>query len=180
MLLKRPNQQDPIPSDDENAELQNGEQSSAEESQEPEASKASPQDIQEMNRANAALAEILYKNDASVNSIVNKLGNQDIPIINRVADTTMTLVTQIDKKIDIDEGVLLPFIGNTYEKVVELGQTAQVLQMDDKTKEQGLMVTLEMAMKAYGVSEEEFNEYAESLGMDKAKQLVDHYQQVMS
>lgn len=139
-----------------------------------------PQEVQEMNRANAALAEILYKNDDSVKSIVQKLSNNDIPPINRLADTTLMLTTKIDKDLDLDEEIILPFIGNTYEKVCEVANTSKAMRVDDDLKKKGLMVTIEMALKAYGVSPEEVNQYMESIGMDKAKQMVGAYQKVMA
>jgi hypothetical protein len=141
---------------------------------------ASPEDEAELNRANSALAEVLYKNDSSFKSTLKKLSAENIPPLNRLSDTTMMLVTEIDNKINVDEGVILHFVATTYMSVYEVAETAGVLQLSEVEVKKGLMVTLQLALEAYGVSEADFSDFADSIGEKGAAELINMYQQETS
>jgi len=138
---------------------------------------ATPEEEAEMQRAQGALGELLYKNENSFQSIVKKLSSENVPPLNRLVDTTVFLVTEIDKKINLDEVVILEFTGVVYDAVYEVATTAGAMQLDDNAIKQGLMVSLQVVMESYGVDEAEFNEYAESLGEQNAMQLLNTYKQ---
>lgn len=142
----------------------------------PEGEPASPEDEAELKRALGAFATAVYKNDATFNSIVQKLKNPDIPPINKLSDTTISLVTQIDKKINIDEGVVLPFTATVYDKIYEIAQTAKAFTLPDDLMKKGLMVTLQLTIQAYGVSPEEYNDFCEHIGEHGAKKVINFYQ----
>lgn len=142
----------------------------------PEGEPASPEDEAELKRALGAFAAAVYKDDNTFNSIVQKLKNPDIPPINKLSDTTISLVTQIDKKINIDEGVVLPFTATVYDKIYEIAQTAKAFTLPDDLMKKGLMVTLQLTIQAYGVSPEEYNDFCEHIGEHGAKKVINFYQ----
>lgn len=148
-----------------------------EEEQAPGVEPASPEEEAELQRAQGALGEILYKNESSFQSIVKKLSAENVPPLNRLIDTTVFLVTEIDTKINLDEVVILEFTGVVYDAVYEVAVTAGAMQLDDNAIKQGLMMSLQVVMESYGVDEAEFNEYAESLGEQNAAQLLSTYKQ---
>lgn len=138
---------------------------------------ATPEEEAELQRAQGALAKVLYENDASFQSVVKKLSASEVPPINRLADTTVMLVAEIDNKINLDEVVIMEFAATVYDAVYEIAVTAQAFELDDATIKQGLMVTLQVIMESYGVSEEDFNQFAESIGEQGASQLINTYKQ---
>ncbi len=150
---------------------------SPEDEQVPGVEPATPEEEAELQRAQGALGEILYKNESSFQSIVKKLSAENVPPLNRLIDTTVFLVTEIDSKINLDEVVILEFTGVVYDAVCEVATTAGAMQLDDNAIKQGLMMSLQVVMESYGVDEEEFNEYAESLGEQNAMQLLNTYKQ---
>lgn len=143
----------------------------------PAGEEATPEEEAELQRALGAFSAAVYKDDGTFNSVVKKLQNGDIPPINKLSDTTISLVTQIDKKINIDEGVILPFVSAVYEKIYEIAETARAFSLPEDILQKGLMVTVQLAIQAYGVSPEEYNEFAETIGQDGAAKLINYYKQ---
>jgi hypothetical protein len=141
----------------------------------PGAVQATPEEEAEMSRAIAAVSKILYENDSSHQAIIAKLSAENVPPLNKLIDTTLLLVTQVDKKINLDEGIILPFLTEVYSRVYEIAATGNIFTLPDDILKKGLMSTIEMALKAYGVSPQEYKAFAESLGMQNATKLVDFY-----
>lgn len=166
MLMNRPDPMQPAPTEPQDDEEFEG------------AEEASPEDEEEMGRAQGALGKILYENEAGFNAVVKKLSNENVPAINRLSDTTVFLLTEIDKKINIDEGVILPFAAVVYDAVYEIAVTAKAFELPDDAVQKGLMVTLQVVLQAYGVSEEELNDYLESIGEQGASKLINFYKGV--
>lgn len=136
---------------------------------------ATPEEEAELQRAQAALGDVLYKNDASFNAIVKKLSSQNVPAGDRLVDTTVMLVGDIDGKINLDEAVILEFTSVVYDALYEIGQTAEVMEIPDKDLKQGLSVALQLIMETYGVDAEEYNEFIESMGEKGANDLINFY-----
>ncbi|HWV16049.1 MAG TPA: hypothetical protein VN030_11530 [Cellvibrio sp.] len=174
-LMQRPEQSTPQPAADEEMLTPGAEQSAPDDSEVPEGEPASPEEEAEMQRAIAALSEVIYQNDNSYNAVIEKLQSKDVPPLNKLIDTTVSLVTQIDKKINIDEAIILPFAADAYQRIYELAETGKLFTLEDDLVRKGLMAVLQIVIESYGVSPEDFNEYAESLGQEQAGKLINFY-----
>ncbi len=159
----------------ESQEMQHSEMPEEESENPPGSEPASPEEEAEMKRAVSALSEIIYANESAHKAIIQKLSSSNVPPVNKLIDTTLSLASQIDKKLNLDEGVILPFIAETYSRLYELAQTGKLFTLPQDLLQQGLMTTVQMALKAYGVSPQDYNAFAESIGAQNASKLVNFY-----
>lgn len=126
---------------------------------------ATPEENAELERAWAAVAEVLYGNDKTHQAIVKKLDPKDK--VGSAAMVTVFVITEVDKKINIDEGVIAGLVPNVLDAVIEIAEKARdIPEYTEKETKRALGTAMEQTLAAYGVEEEDYKAFVKERGLD--------------
>jgi len=137
---------------------------------------ASPEEQADYARAIQAISKALYETDEVFDGIEGMLQGPDP--VDALVRATVTLITEVDKKIQISEVVLphLPFV--VFDMLLEVGTKAGFFDLSERDIKVGMAAAQETLLRAYGVTEEQFEEASRGLNQRDVDQLADVYQEV--
>jgi len=130
---------------------------------------ATPEENQELERAFGAVSEALFGNDKSHKAMVNKMDPQDK--VGSAASVSTLLITEVDKKINIDEGVIAGLVPPTVDAVIETFEKARQVEFSDTETTQALATTMEAVLATYGVDPESYEAFLQEQGLDNEEAL---------
>ena len=106
-------------------------------------------DVAEVERGMKAIAEMLYKNEASSDAFLKSVKPNDKA--GSTSKAAILLITEIDKKINLSERVLGVLSGIAAGEVMELAEAGHGITYSEKEQQQIVMTTFEGILQAYGV-----------------------------
>lgn len=137
---------------------------------------ASPEEQQQYENALAAISEALYENDQTFEGIEKMLQSGDP--IDAITRAGVTLITEVDKQINMPEAVLFAVVPDVFDMLVEIGTRAGFFEMDDEQMKLGLATFQETLLRAYGVSQEDYMAISQQFNEQQANELAGLYQEV--
>ena len=140
---------------------------------------ASGEEQQEFERALTELSEVLYKNEQASDALLGMIQKD-----NKVETTikaVVTLITQMDEKIDIAEAVFGELTKEAVDRLVDLSE-AQGMTFTEKEIEQIAMGAWEGVMGVFGDEEsveEDYSYLSKGMSDVEIKQGQTKYQELM-
>lgn len=135
---------------------------------------ATPEEQKEYENVLRAVSVVLYDDDKTHNSMMQMLQASGEPT-EGIAKAAVTLITQVDKQVQIPEVVLLDLAGDVFDMLNELGNKAQIFNLTPEQEKVGLAATQETLLRSYGLSEEDLTNLAQGLGQQDVNELAGIY-----
>ncbi len=141
-------------------------------------SAASGEEQEEYENAMEAMSKVIYEEDGTFNGLMGMIENDDP--VSGLIKASATVVTEVDKKIDIPEAVIpaLPraAFGMLYEAAVKGGSMEELSEQDELT---AIAATQDMVMQAYGMGTEDFQNMTNDLSESNVGELEGLYNQAV-
>lgn len=127
---------------------------------------AAPEEQQEYERAMRALAQVLYSNDKTANSIVDQIDAQGDKV-GSTAKVSMLLIKSLDQKVNLNENVVSAVTQETVERIMELSEARHGIQYQPDEAEKILGATWEGIQAMFGGDPQQFAAFSQ--GLDGSK-----------
>lgn len=141
-------------------------------------SAASGEEQEEYANAMEAMSKVVYEEDGTFDGLMGMIENDDP--VSGLIKAAATVVTEVDKKIDIPEAVIpaLPrsAFGMLYEAAVKGGSMEELSEQDELT---AISATQDMVMQAYGMGTEDFQNMTNDLSESNVGELEGLYNQAV-
>jgi len=141
-------------------------------------SAASGEEQEEYENAMEAMSKVIYEDDGTFEGLMGMIENDDP--VSGLIKASATVVTEVDKKIDIPEAVIpaLPraAFGMIYEAAVQGGSMEELSEQDELT---AIAATQDMVMQAYGMGTEDFQNMTNDLSESNVGELEGLYNQAV-
>ncbi len=124
---------------------------------------ATEEEQQEYKRALEALSTVLYSNEKSHSTIVRGLSSTQQDKVEPVAKMGILLIKQLDDKIDLDESVVAQITQDTTERLIEMAEARYGVEYSEVEAQQALGTMWEGVMASFGIEEEDYKRFTESL-----------------
>lgn len=134
-------------------------------------------DMAEIERGLQAITKALYTDEAASNAFAQALNPQDP--VGSVTKASIQLVTQIDNQLNLSERSIAPLAVIGCGELMELGEAAHGMQMDESQQQQAVMATWEGVLAAYGVNQEDSANFAGSTSEQEQTDAVSMYEGAM-
>lgn len=123
---------------------------------------ASNESQKEYENAMEAMSSVIYDNDSSFDNLMGMIKNDD-PVAGLIKAAS-TVVTEIDKQIDIPENVIPALPAQAFDMLHELAVKQGLMEeLSDQQVKTGTSAAQEMVMNAYGMDTEDFNMLTQGL-----------------
>jgi hypothetical protein len=114
---------------------------------------ASPEEEQIMDQALAEVGNMIYQSDEANASILEMLNSGgELPVA--VGMVVSQIVEVVDKKMDLPEDFILPLAEATTMMLVEMADTAGIVETNDDVIEQSLMAAAKNLAQDYDLDPE--------------------------
>jgi hypothetical protein len=130
------------------------------------------------NRAIQAVSKILYADDKMHQSIVGKINPKDY--FNSLTQLVLLIITQVDKKIDIMDSVILGLVPEVTDRVVEIAEKVGRSTIPDKQVMRIATASQEALMSKYDVKKEELEEMQLNVSPEERVKYEEHYQGLLA
>jgi len=139
--------------------------------------KPASQEMQmEYENAVSAMSDILYENEKSYQNIMRMVEAEPGPV--GLIKAASTLVTEIDKQIDIPEGVIPSLPAQAFDMLHELAVENNIMeQLSEEEEATAVAGAQEMILGAYGMDTEDFRNTTDGLTMKDVDTLTNLYNQ---
>ena len=127
---------------------------------------ASATEQREYENAMEALYKVLYENDKTSQAIVQGLESTPNNKIEPIAKMGITLISQLDEKVDLDEAVVASITAEVVDRLIEMAEVRYKAEYSDVDMQRALGATWEGVMQMFGVDENDFAQFAQSLSQD--------------
>lgn len=134
----------------------------------------------ELNRGIEAVGQALYSNRELSDKILKMVSDKEK--IGSAAKAAILTVTQVDKKIDLDEEALAGLTVWTVGRLIELveADSRNGLEYTDMETKQVLMTSIELLFEAYGVTLEDRQALASELDEGELNQYEREYKETLN
>lgn len=120
----------------------------------------------EFERGMQGVSRAIYEEEALSDQIIGMINEQEK--IGSIAKAVITVITQVDKQLDIAEPVLAPMAVFTADRLMELAETAiPGMQYSEKEQQQIVMTVTELLLATYGVSPERAAQAGEGMSPEE-------------
>ena len=146
----------------------------------PGVEEASPEDQQMYEQALAAVAQVIYEDDKShirIMKMVQKVGEAEGELT-ALVKATVTVITEVDKQIDIPEDIIINIADEVFMMIAELANKAYGFDATEKQMKQGIAATIEIILKTYGMEESEWYNMAGQYDEPQAQELMGYIQEM--
>ena len=137
-----------------------------------------PEEQEEFERAMAELSDTLYTNEKTSTALVNMISPEDK--VGSTVKAVMSLVTSMDDKLNIDEGIIYQITMETADRLMDLAESAGT-EFSEKETEQIAMASWEGMMTAYGdepTVQEDYDYLSEGMSDVEKKQAETKYREL--
>lgn len=128
---------------------------------------------QEFRRGLDAIKTALYKDEATSRAFEDMI--KPDKAVDSLSRATISLVTEIDKKIDIDEEILAPLTAAAALELIELAQ-AKGVNLDETQQKQVVSTAFEGIVMAYEVDPQSAADFIGEVGPEAEQQGIKDYQ----
>lgn len=139
---------------------------------------AKPKQQEEYNRANQALYQTLYQNQGAGNAVVK--GIQPARKIDSTVRICTLLVDQLDKKLNLDQAIILPFTKDVCAHVMDIAEQVKQIQFSDDEANAVLGSTLQAVMHIFGVTKQQGHAFMQHLSPADQQQALSEYHGALS
>jgi hypothetical protein len=123
---------------------------------------ASNESQKEYENAMQAMSTVIYDNDDTFKNLMGMIQNDD-PVAGLIKAAS-TVVTEVDKQVDIPEGVIPALPAQAFDMLHELAvQQGAMEELSDQQVKTGTSAAQQMVMQAYGMDTEDFNMLTQGL-----------------
>lgn len=139
----------------------------------PNAQEASPEEQQAYEQALSAVSEILYNDDnmhIRIMKMIQTVGEAESQMSGLIK-ATVTVITEVDKQIDIPEEMILNIADEVFLMIAELANKALDFDVPEKEMKQGIAATIEMLARAYGIKEEDWYNMASQYDKQQVQEI---------
>lgn len=146
---------------------------------EPYLQEADPQLQQEYARAIRSMAKVLYSNDQTANSIVDQIRPDNL--VSDTAKVATIFIKELDRKINMDEGVIAEVTRESVERISELAEARHQIQYSMPDLEKILGATWEAVQSMYGNTDVEgFTQTVQGMRPEDLQALQQQQQQILN
>ena len=138
----------------------------------------SPQEQEEFERVMAELSDTLYSNEKTSEALVGMIDTEDK--VGSTVKAVLSLVTSMDDKINMDEGVIYQVTMEAADRLIDLAESAGK-EFNEKEIEQIALASWEGMMTAYGdepTMQEDYDFLSEGMSDVEKKQAETKYQEL--
>lgn len=114
-----------------------------------EETEATPEEQQSYDESLEAVHRVLYEDEERSAAIVQMLDPADK--IGSVTKTALSLIQQIDEKVDMDEGVVAEISVDLTDRLIELGENTHGMVFSEKETQAVAGATWEGVMEIFGL-----------------------------
>lgn len=122
---------------------------------------ASPEEQASYGKAMQAAQRVLYENDKTSDAISGMIQPDDK--INSTVQASLMTISEIDKKMDLDEGVIAQVSMDVTDMIIDLGEEGRGIPYSEEESKAVWGSVWEGVMNLYGVDEEEYASYTEGM-----------------
>jgi len=135
-------------------------------------------DIEEFKRGAAAIGEALYNNKNVSDSILQGIDPNDKA--GSTARQTITLVTQIDNKLNLELSAIFSVAAWAFGEMVELSSAMHKIEYSEKEQQDGVMAVFEGLIQSYEIDPQEFANFTGGASDSDQQQAMSMYEGAMS
>lgn len=123
---------------------------------------ASNESQKEYENAMNAMSAVIYENDSIFKNLMGMIENDD-PVAGLIKASS-TVITEVDKQVDIPEGVIPALPAQAFDMLHELAVAQGVMEeLSEQQVKTGTSAAQQMIMQAYGMDTEDFNMLTQGL-----------------
>lgn len=134
-------------------------------------------DVEMTMRGTAAIKKALFADEKASEQFVKAIRPDDAE--GSITQTAITLVTQIDQKLNLPERVLAPLIVVAVGELMDLAEAAHGITFDDQQKKRVVMAAWEGLLLSYDADPRAAAQVAASADEQTQQQAVQEYKQAM-
>lgn len=138
---------------------------------------ATPEEQAEYERGLAGIYNALYKNERASQAVVDMVQPEDK--VGSTVKAVILLVTQVDKKLQLDEVVIPQLTEDAVDRVMELAEASKKIQYSDKEQQAVLGAAFEGVLQVFGDAESA-QDYMTSMPPEKLNQHKAQYEQMLA
>lgn len=138
---------------------------------------ATPEEQKNYEQAMEAAKIALYENDQTADSISRML--QPEQKIDSTVQASLLTLSEIDKQINLDEGVVAQVAMDITDMVIDLGEEGKGIQYSEQEAQAVWGSVWEGVMEMYGVDEEEYADFTEGMSDEEVASQEQQYKQFL-
>jgi len=135
-------------------------------------------DIEEFKRGAAAIGMALYENKGVSDKILQGVSPEDKA--GSTAMQTITLVTQIDNKLNLQLTAVFSVAAFAFGEIVELASAMHNMEYSEKEQQDGIMAVFEGLIQSYEIDPQEFANYTGESSDSDQQEAMSMYEGAMS
>ncbi len=140
-------------------------------------SEATPEEQKSYEQAMEAVKTVLYENDSTSDSISRML--QPEQKIDSTVQASLLALSEIDKQLDLDEGVIAQVAMDITDMVIDLGEQGKGIQYSEQESQAVWGSVWEGVMEMYGVDEGEYADFTEGMSDEDVAGQEKQYKQFL-
>lgn len=145
---------------------------------EPYLQQADQREQQEYNRAIRSMAKVLYGSDNAANAIVDQIRPDNL--VSDTAKVATLFIKELDRKINMDEGVIAEVTRESVERISELAEARHQIQYSMGDLEKILGATWESVQSMYGNEDVEgFTQTVQGMRPEDLQTLQEQQNQIL-
>lgn len=139
---------------------------------------AKPEQQAEYNKANQMLYQTLYQNTGAGNAVVK--GVVPTHKIDSAVKIAVLLVDQIDKKLNLDQAIILPFTKDVVAHVMDVAEQVKGIQYSDDEANAVLGSAVQAVLHIFGVTKAQAKAFTAHMTPEDHKQVSNDYNTALS
>ena len=137
---------------------------------------ATPEEQEAYEQAAAVAVEIIHGSDSTHEGILEMLTGGEAP--DALVSTTMLVLTEVDKKLDLPEVVIFELASTIFDLLVELGEKAGIFTLDEAQEKKIAGALTEMILQAYGAEAEDIQQFLGGVSDQEAASTLETYKEI--
>jgi ABC-type transporter MlaC component len=133
---------------------------------------ATPTEQKELEKAVDRLMVLLYEKEKTRDSILKMLAATPKDPREAVYKTTLMVIRQVDREMDLSEAVLVELIPTVIDMLVELAAESGTFEMNDDELQQVLAYVTMGVVDEYGIDEEGGQAYVKNMSEQEKAELT--------
>lgn len=138
---------------------------------------ATPEEQKSYEEAMGVAQQVLYENDDTSAAIAQMI--QPNSKIESTVRATLLALSKIDKKVDLDEGAVAQFSMDLTDMIVDLAEEGKGMAFSEGEAQAVWGSVWEGVMEMYGVDEEEYSSFTDSMSDEEIEGQNQQYKQFL-
>ena len=137
---------------------------------------ATPEEQKSYEKAMKAIQTVIYDNEESAGSIAEML--QPTQKIDSTVQAVLTTLSEVDKQIDMDEGVVVQVSMDLTDRIMDIGTEGKGIEYSDNEAKAVWKSVWEGVMNMYGIDEDEYASFTKGMSDADIKGQEQQYKQI--